>query len=214
MLKVISFDMDGTLVVKNFADAVWFEGIPKLYARRFDLPFERALEEVKRAYDEVGPSRIEWYDIKYWFRRFNLGSGWAELLERYRNLAEPYPEVPAILEKLGRKYSLIIVSAAAREFINLAIGDTSLSRFFVKSFSAISDFGLIGKQPELFSRVCQDLCVKPQELLHVGDHVHHDFEVPRKAGVRTILLDRDGEADSSDVIHSLDELPPRLESLS
>ncbi len=213
MLKVLSFDMDGTLVIKNFADAVWFEGIPKLCSERWKVSFEEALERVKRAYDEVGPERIEWYKPQYWFDRFGLSGSWSGLLERYRHLARPYPEVPSVLPVLGQRYRLVVVSAAAREFVELGIKGSGLDGFFERTFSAVSDFGVVGKRPELFARVCVELGVRPSELLHVGDHRIHDFEIPRRARAHALLLDREAESPGRWTIRSLAELPSKLQQL-
>jgi putative hydrolase of the HAD superfamily len=210
MLKVVSFDMDGTLIVKNFADAVWFEGVPRLYAERWGVPLEDALERVKRAYDEVGPGRLEWYELGYWFKRFDLPGSWRELLARYRRVARPYPDVKGVLAKLKRKYRLIVVSAAAREFVDLGIKGNGLDRFFERTFSAVSDFGVIGKQPELFKRVCAEIGIAPEELLHVGDDPIYDLEMPRRVGAKSLLLDRECENRTPWTIHSLRELPERL----
>jgi len=33
-IKIISFDVEGTLVSPDFSQAVWYEGIPALYSQR------------------------------------------------------------------------------------------------------------------------------------------------------------------------------------
>ena len=45
-LKVISFDMDGTLVSQDFADAVWLDGLPRLYAEEWGMGFDEARKYV------------------------------------------------------------------------------------------------------------------------------------------------------------------------
>lgn len=54
MTKIISFDMDGTLVDSEFTDWVWLHGIPKLYARKKGLSFDEAKALVVEEYQRVG----------------------------------------------------------------------------------------------------------------------------------------------------------------
>jgi hypothetical protein len=41
-IKVVSFDADGTLVTPDFSQAVWYEGVPSLYARKNGISFQEA----------------------------------------------------------------------------------------------------------------------------------------------------------------------------
>jgi phosphoserine phosphatase len=61
--KIISFDMDGTLIAPEFTDWVWSHGIPTLYAEKFGTPFEAAKAFVEGEYRKVGEGATEWYDI-------------------------------------------------------------------------------------------------------------------------------------------------------
>jgi FMN phosphatase YigB (HAD superfamily) len=85
-IKVISFDLEGTLVTPNFSQAVWHEGIPSLYANQKGISFVEAKAIVLREYQAVGDQRKEWYDIKYWFSHFGLGD--------YRQVASILPAPP------------------------------------------------------------------------------------------------------------------------
>ena len=61
MVKIVSFDLEGTLVDMTFSDKVWNEGIPALYAQKTGLKFEEAKRIVLNEYMKVGEERIEWY---------------------------------------------------------------------------------------------------------------------------------------------------------
>ena len=107
MLKIISFDMDGTLVDPEFTDWVWGHGIPTLYAEKAGVPFEEAKGFVVREYLKVGEGAIEWYDIKHWFQFFQLGENWKVMMERYTDKIKVYPDVRPLLERLRDNYFLV-----------------------------------------------------------------------------------------------------------
>ena len=161
MVRFISFDMDGTLIDSEFTDWVWGHGIPTLYAKKEGLTLEEAKALVTKEYHKVGEAAIEWYDIKYWFRFFDLGSDWKRLMESYADRIHVYPEVNQLLERLKKRFDLILTSNAAREFIDIEMKATGLARYFDRIFSATTDFRELKKTPNLYRRVCQDLGINP-----------------------------------------------------
>ena len=187
-IKVISFDVDGTLVPPDFVNGVWLEGIPSLYAHKNKISFEKAYEIVIKAYDEVGENRIEWYYLEYWLKRFNLGITREELFNKYKNRIKIYEEVEHVLKKLNSSYKLIICSNAERDFIFFQL--KSIIPYFSHIFSATSDFKQVKKSEEFYGKVCELLQVKPDEIIHVGDHPIFDYVNPRKIGINAFLLNR------------------------
>jgi putative hydrolase of the HAD superfamily len=123
MIRIISLDMDGTLMKSRFVDKVWMEGVPALYAERTGLDFPAAKEHVIGEYARVGSDRMEWYDLLYWIAKLGLKTGKDELLQMYEDEIEAYPEVPEVLELLSDKYDLVVTSNAAREFIDIELED-------------------------------------------------------------------------------------------
>jgi putative hydrolase of the HAD superfamily len=203
MIRVISLDMDGTLVNSRFVDKVWMEGMPMLYAEKTGLDLPDAKSYVIGEYMKIGSDRLEWYDLMYWIERFGLKVGKDELLQLYEDEIETYPEVQEVLEQLSSDYDLVVTSNAAREFIDIEL--EGLSDYFRETFSATSDFREVKKSPLIYGTVCAHMGVKPYEVLHIGDHYSYDYESPLEAGLDALFLDRRGERSGREVVGDLRE---------
>ena len=214
MIKTISFDLDDTLIKRTFADAVWLEGLPKIYAKEKNIDIEKAKQYLLKEYDEITDKRIEWYDISYWFTRFNLKHSWKKLLENYKQVIEPYPETEDVLKKLHKKYDLIIISNAKKEFIDVELDESRLKKYFTHVFSSTSDFHKVKKIAEFYLMICDKLNIKPSEMAHVGDHKEFDYQVPKKVGIQSFYLDRDGTSNGKFVVSNLEEFEERIGKLS
>ena len=203
MIRIVSLDMDGTLMKSRFVDKVWMEGVPALYAERTGLDFPAAKEHVIGEYARVGSDRMEWYDLLYWIEKFGLKTGKDELLQMYEDEIEAYPEVPEVLELLSDKYDLVVTSNAAREFIDIEL--EGLTEYFREIFSATSDFREVKKSPLVYGAICAQMDARPFEVLHIGDHYHYDYESPLQAGLDALFLDRKGERSGPEVVGDLRE---------
>jgi len=208
-IKVVSFDVEGTLVTPAFSDAVWHGAIPSRYAKARGISLEKARAIVEREYEEVGDKRLEWYDVKYWFRRFGLGD-YQEVLRECRHSISCYEEIVEVLSSLRKEYTLVVASSSSRDCLPLlldGIGDN-----FVRVFSSVSDYEQL-KSPEFYLTVCREMGVAACEMAHVGDSWHFDFQAARESGVEAFHLDRYQERRAERSLQSLRELKPRLEHL-
>jgi len=212
-ITIISFDVDGTLVNYDFVNSVWFEEIPKLVAEKEGISFNEALRKVKAAYNEVTEEKMEWYDIKYWVNRFELKINWKKLLDKVKWKIKVYPEVLPTLEKLSKNYKLVINSNSPREFLDLELKETNLTKFFFKIFSSTSDFNQVRKSEDYYAKICFILSVKPENMLHIGDNWKFDFEVPSRIGIKTLFLDRSKVKNGKFIIHNLSQIGDAIKSL-
>ena len=208
---MVSFDLEGTLVTPDFSQAVWHDSIPFLYARKNGIGFEMAQEIVRKVYDEVGDQRREWYDIKYWFERFHLGD-YHHVMEINSHRQSCYPEVVEVLSSLGKVYKLVIATGSAREFLPFLLD--GINGYFTHVFSSISDYGQV-KNPDFYLRMCEELGITPQEMVHIGDSWQYDFLAANEAGIEAFYLNREQlnrERNESDCnsLASLEELRVRL----
>jgi HAD superfamily hydrolase (TIGR01549 family) len=210
MIRVISFDFDGTIVKPTFADAFWLEGVPALYARQHHVPVEEAKKILFEEYEKIGDNRIEWYDPGYWFDRFDLQADWKKMLLNYRRNVEIYPEVPLVLKELSTQYMLIISSNAKKEFIDVQLRQSKLYSYFKKIFSSTSDFHTVKKVTDFYMMICESMKITPQEILHVGDHLEFDYLTPQKLGIASYYLDRKKQTTGDHVVSDLKQFETKI----
>jgi len=206
MEKMISFDMDGTLIQQSFADSVWLEGLPRLYALHQGIRFHKAQKYLMAEYNTIGPEAIEWYDIQYWFKKLGLDENWKSFLDTYRHKIILYPEVHGVLQSLKDKYSLLIISNAAREFLTIELEETHLAHYFSHIFSAVTDFKQTKKDSNVYQQICTALGIDPSGLIHVGDNYCFDYLIPRKMGIISFYLNRTSHRSQGDNRYTLTNL--------
>ena len=75
-----------------------------------------------------------------------------------------------------------------------------------------ADVGLRKPDPRIFELACANVGVSPNASVHVGDHVYADVLGASAAGMRAVLIDRQGVQtdDGPAPIRSLDELEDAL----
>ncbi|HUU39661.1 MAG TPA: HAD family hydrolase [Desulfatiglandales bacterium] len=196
--KLISFDLDGTLVDPTYNMFVWEIGVPQLYAEKHHISLSEAVSTVKAQYEKVGDAALEWYNITYWFECFELPGSWEDLMGKYRGKIRAFPEAKGVLKDLMSCYDLIVTSNAAREFVEIELKETGFQGFFTRVFSATSDFGQVKKTPQFYEQLCNIMGENPSDVIHVGDHYKFDYIVPKELGIKAYYLDRDGKNPKDD----------------
>jgi putative hydrolase of the HAD superfamily len=199
MKKIISFDLDGTLVHGKYGDMVWNQGIPEEYARKYGIPFEEAQHLIRAQYEEVGEANIEWYHIELWLKKFDLSVPASALLDRYESYIEAFPDTRKVIQTLAETYTLIVASNAARIFVDKELSYINLASHFTHIISATSDYGMVKKEAGFYDKLCATLNASPDEIVHVGDHRVFDFEAPSQFGIDAyhFFPDQQGTRDQS-----------------
>jgi putative hydrolase of the HAD superfamily len=208
-IKVVSFDVEGTMVTTGFSSAIWFEMIPQRYAERWGLSFDQATQKIRQEYDSLGDQQIDWYDVQYWFTRFDLGQ--ADIaMEGLQPRVKYYPETKDVLKKLDGKYKLSVASGSPRPFLKHLLRDTE--HHFSSIFSSTSDFQQV-KTAEFYINMCRRLQVEPGQVVHVGDHLQFDCLEPASIGIRAYYLDREGKSGDPAAVRDLAQFAIILNSL-
>ena len=221
-IKVISFDVDGTLqdfdgmmrhalgeVLKELARldaeaaqaldvermiAIRGEVHERLRGRVTDLNAVRE-ESIKQAMREAGRPDD------------GLGSHLAQVYFRSRDGARAiFPDVRPALELLARRYRLGLLSNSNSYASDLGIDD-------LVSFEVFSqdNLGIEKPDPRLFKVALREAGCEPSELLHVGDSLENDVAGAKAVGSKAVWINRgfdewDGSAEPDVEIRSLLEL--------
>ena len=131
-------------------------------------------------------------------------------MEQYADRINVYPDAAPLLDRLKERFKLVLTSNAGREFIEVEMGTTGLDRYFDRIFSATSDFREVKKTPRFYERVCEVMKVRPEEMIHVGDHYEFDYLIPRALGIRAFYLDRSAQKEGASILWDLKRFPERI----
>ncbi len=205
-IKVVSFDVEGTLVTPDYSYAVWFEAIPERYAEKNGLDIKQAKETVEQEYRKLGDQRLEWYDIGYWFEKLGLGSP-ATVMKRCEHSVRYYPEVKEVLGSLSEEYRLVVASGSSDDFLRHLLKD--IRPYFWRVHSSITDYRQL-KTTEFYRQICQEMGVEPGQVVHVGDNWQFDVVAPGQIGIRAFHLDREGKTGKRNSLATLLELKNHL----
>lgn len=212
MIKIVSFDADGTLVDSRFMNLFWNQGIPELYAKKHGLGFEEAKREVEEMYMNVGERDIRWYLPEYWFNLLGLEERFEDVLRSFEKELRIYPEARDVLENLKDDFTLIVISNAPREILDFEL--QRVGDYFEHSFSSTSDYRQVRKTADVYREILGELGVRGDEIVHVGDHWDFDYLAPREAGIRTYYLDRFGRKNGDDVVGDLRQFMEKITRLN
>lgn len=181
MLKLIIFDLDGTLV--NAYRAV--EKSLNFTLKKLGYPLA-SISRVRRA--------VGWGDenfIKKFVKEEDVEKG----LEIYRQhhkfsllkYSVVIPRVRRILEILKkRNYKLAIASNRPRKFTKLLLNHLGLKKYFPLVVCA-KNKEEIKPSPKLLLRIIKKLKIKKNEALYLGD-MTIDVQAGKNAGIKTIAL--------------------------
>ena len=185
-IKIISFDVEGTLVSHEFSEVLWNEAIPLCYAQKYNIDTDQAQKITRGEFEKIGYQRMEWYDAEYWFKRFQLGNP-EPVIQSCVDKISYYPEVTEVLSSLAPHFELTIASGVPLYLLKYLLRD--VEHYFTRVFSATSQYKQL-KTPYFYSQICRTMGVEPARIVHVGDSWKTDYINSGEVGINAFYLDR------------------------
>ena len=188
-IRVVSFDVDGTLVDQGFNELIWENDIPALVAEKRGCDFLEAKDFCLFEYGKLGDKDLRWYEIEYWLKKFNIAIPAKDIFKKREQSIVVYRDVLPVLEKLKKQgFKIIVITCMPRIFLKEKI--RKFDFHFDDVFSTISDFKKV-KSPELYLHISKLIKASPSDILHIGDHHILDYEFSLQAGYRSVLIERE-----------------------
>jgi HAD superfamily hydrolase (TIGR01509 family) len=218
-LKAIFFDVGNTLL---FPDRPHI--LAQLYARNLAPNLEQwhAIErKTKKEFDEI-LQRDGKADYSYWYLFYShlledldvhddvLRDEMVNSTHVSANWCDIRPDTRDILQRLGRRYPLGVISNADGK-----IADVLRRCGIADCFLAITDSGLVGYEkphPAIFEAALRSMHVAAEQSLYVGDFFSVDYLGATGAGMQAILFDASRTYRESGLprVESLEELEQNL----
>ncbi|MGB9721162.1 MAG: HAD family hydrolase [bacterium] len=204
MLKVILFDLDGTLytsseVYQKFADAAYHT-----YAKIKNTTIEKAKEILEKRREEMKKERG--YAVPYTLALLSCGISIEEWHRENINFfnAGDYlkkdERLKKVLTKLKKRYKLGVFTNNNRIQTERILKALGIEKLFDYVF-AYESFRLIKPDPEIFRLIIKELNVKTEECLMVGDRYHVDLVPAKEQGME--ICEVKGPEDISKILEIL-----------
>jgi 2-haloalkanoic acid dehalogenase type II len=201
-IRAVAFDCYGTIVrfttpdfirtMTEIARAQGLEVDPEVLWDRFvEAAFvfrgENVAKPTYRRYDEAWAFQFERATQDLGFR--SDGALAALHLKEKLSQAEAYAEVPEVLEALGARYRLAVLSNADDGFLHACLARNDL-QFDIVVSSEVAQ--ALKPDPAIFAHLAGVLRLERHQILYVGDNPMPDIVGARRAGVPVAWLNRSG----------------------
>jgi FMN phosphatase YigB (HAD superfamily) len=202
----VSFDLDGTLINRDFDTILWNEELPRRLAQQHSVPLALAKEHVYAEYYKaryINPIK-HWTSIDHWFAHFHLKG--RETLYELRHYVKTYDDAVPALEAAAQRHTLILFTANDDHLLQIKLEATGIKKYFDHTISAPSRYGTWKKDSTAYTRLLDDLHLAPEAVLHIGNSRTEDYDAPRAAGIQALLLDRNDHTPGTiTTLHAINE---------
>lgn len=206
-IRLLSFDLQGTLSDSAFSDDFWLRLLPELYAHARNLTLDEAKQQLRAQFKEAGKYHRLYYCAQDWLDELLPGTSVFQIRDRLAPKPHLFEDTLSLVNGFSAsRFPLVILSATTHDFIEIELADER--RLFKQVYSTLDDFEIPGKPKMAFEEVAKRMGVAPAEILHIGDCSEMDIANAEEAGCKTFFFDK--KRPREDVVAQLQSALNRL----
>lgn len=201
MIKAVIFDFDGTLSNRVYNAYGVFNSYARKYFKDFsDIEFEAVLQDFL-LYDSNGtiPVRLRLVPLMEKYGQYLPDTFVEDFTKHYYDYMYEFTilkdETIEVLDTLKGKYKLAILSNGQSMTQHNKIDAVGIAHYF-DEIVVTGDYDKDKPDPEIFLMTAENLGVKPEECMMVGDVFCTDIIGAIKAGMKTTWIVIDSEKPS------------------
>jgi len=225
-IKAVSLDFGGTLAEGGMEWDSYHEAIRGyLVSHGYDITMGEMKQALRTTLQELERYRTRGLEKTFeevyadFLRKLSIPNDDETLTElheifkiHYRN--DLIPCVETIIPQLASRYKLALLSNTMSDQPKILLQRAGLDKYFSLLICS-SDLGVRKPNPKIFQHIAENLGIKPQELVHVGDSVEADMYGARDAGAIGVWIKcPDQPPWNGYAVKSICELPSFLEQIS
>lgn len=223
-IKVISFDLDDTLwpclPTIQHAESCLYDYLADKVPRITSLYSADELREKRRSLLAAHPelhhdlTKLRLLSFEQLADELSLTRDWVrpafEVFYQARQQVTLFDDVAPVLDELSRDFTLVSLTNG-----NASTVETGVDHWFELALDAAT-VGKMKSEPDIYRQVLREMDIRPEQMVHIGDHPVQDISGAQAAGVYAIWLSRDQQSWPQQgyrpdaIIHTLRELPELL----
>jgi len=179
----VLLDMDGTLLDKHFDDHFWQNLVPETYAKKYNLDFRQAREELLERF-KMREGTLEWTDLDFWSNE--LGLDIPALKYQIEHMINVHPYVIEFIEfcrKINKR--VYLVTNAHSKTLDIKLSKTALRGRFDKIICS-QQIGVAKEEPAFWERLKKHISYDPAKTM-LADDTEEVLISAEQAGLRNLV---------------------------